>query len=76
MPCGVAVFGCGKGAFPDMMLLMCTIVIWIAGAFLAWELFEESSLPWFCPLQSIDLLLTYLEASNVVASWFPMVESL
>ena len=33
--CGVAVFGCGKGVFPDMMLLMCTIVILIAGAFFA-----------------------------------------
>ena len=45
IPCGVAVFGCGKGVFPDMMSLMCTVVIVIAGASFAWELFEESSLP-------------------------------
>ena len=47
--CGVAVFGCGKGVFPDIMLLMCTVVILIAGAFFPWELFEELSLPWLCP---------------------------
>ena len=56
--CGVAVFGCGEGVVSDKMLLMCTIVILIAGVFFAWELFEESSLPWLCSLQSIDLLFT------------------